>query len=289
MTSLDTKPHGSSGLVGLGEFSATRTSPAIKLAPCRNFSPCCDPLHELLGMARLTRHQLELEPVDLSFVARSITDRLRENDPQRQVDIVIAEGARAQGDRRLLEVVLQNLLGNAWKFTAWQLHARNEFGICADDGKPVFFVRDNGAGLIWLMPPSSSELSRSSTVPASSRGTASGRRDCLNALYRHGGYAASGSLPLQPAICSTLDIDCDCCFACFHRIPLPFSGRSQDHVGQGWQRRRDGHRYCLRALHGHGRGNLHTVGRKGHASCAVNVSPFGLIGISTGIVLGLPC
>ena len=71
----------------------------------------------LLGMARLTRHELELEPVDLSFVARSITDRLRENDPQRQVDIVIAEGARAQGDRRLLEVVLQNLLANAWKFT----------------------------------------------------------------------------------------------------------------------------------------------------------------------------
>jgi PAS domain S-box-containing protein len=100
----------------------------------------------LLGMARLTRHELELEPVDLSLVARSITDRLRENDPQRQVDIVIAEGARAQGDRRLLEVVLQNLLANAWKFTRKQPQARIEFGREEGDEKPVFFVRDNGAG-----------------------------------------------------------------------------------------------------------------------------------------------
>ena len=107
----------------------------------------------LLSLARLTREEIYLETVDLSALARSVAQDLRQSQPDRHVDLVIAEGARVQGDRRLLEVVLQNLLANAWKFTSRQPHARIEFGRREENGKPVFFVRDNGAGFDMAYSP----------------------------------------------------------------------------------------------------------------------------------------
>ena len=100
----------------------------------------------LLSLARLTRQEIYLETVDLSALAGWVAQSLRQSEPDRPVDFVIAEGARVQGDRRLLEVVLQNLLANAWKFTRKQPNARIEFGRGEENGRPVFFVRDNGAG-----------------------------------------------------------------------------------------------------------------------------------------------
>ena len=103
-------------------------------------------IDDLLGLSRLTRQEIYLETVDLSALAGSVAQSLLQNEPHRHVDFAVAEGARTQGDRSLLEVVLQNLLANAWKFTSRQPNARIEFGIHEKDGKPVFFVRDNGAG-----------------------------------------------------------------------------------------------------------------------------------------------
>jgi len=100
----------------------------------------------LLGLARLARLELNRESVDLSALAALVAQRLREGDPNRDVEFSIAEGARVEGDRRLLEVALQNLLSNAWKFSAKQPRARIEFGARRENGKRVFFVRDNGAG-----------------------------------------------------------------------------------------------------------------------------------------------
>jgi len=100
----------------------------------------------LLGLARLTRQEIHLEAVDLSALARSVVQNLLQNEPNRRVEFVIAEGARAQGDRGLMEVVLQNLLANAWKFTSKQPHTHIEFGMCEENGATVFFIRDNGAG-----------------------------------------------------------------------------------------------------------------------------------------------
>lgn len=100
----------------------------------------------LLGLSRLTRQEIRSESVDLSALARSVAQSLIEAEPTRQVDLVIAEGARVQGDRHLLEVALQNLLSNAWKFTRKQPLARVEFGTHEENGKTVFFVGDNGAG-----------------------------------------------------------------------------------------------------------------------------------------------
>ena len=100
----------------------------------------------LLGLARLARHEIYRESVDLSSLAACVAQNLRQSDPSRQVAFSISEGARAEGDRQLLEIALQNLLANAWKFTSKQPAARIEFGVREENGPTIFFVRDNGAG-----------------------------------------------------------------------------------------------------------------------------------------------
>ena len=101
----------------------------------------------LLTLAQLSRDELKKETVDLSALARLITQQLREREPQRLADVHVQEALRAQGDPRLLSSVLQKLLDNAWKFTGKTPSACIEVG-CAPDagGKSAFFVRDNGAG-----------------------------------------------------------------------------------------------------------------------------------------------
>ncbi len=103
-------------------------------------------IDDLIGLSRLTRTEMRRDRVDLSDLARRVADDLRRNQPGRQVTFSIAEGIAAQGDGRLLRIVLENLLGNAWKFTRNRPDARIEFGVRRDNGRPVFFVRDNGAG-----------------------------------------------------------------------------------------------------------------------------------------------
>jgi PAS domain S-box-containing protein len=100
----------------------------------------------LLGLSRLTRGEIVRENVDLTQVARRSGARLREAHPQRQVDLVVEEGLLVDADMRLLTAAVDNLLGNAWKFTSKRADARIEFGRRLSAGRPVYFVRDNGAG-----------------------------------------------------------------------------------------------------------------------------------------------
>jgi light-regulated signal transduction histidine kinase (bacteriophytochrome) len=103
-------------------------------------------IDDLLELSRLTRGTLRREDVDLSAMAHEIAAELQAAQPDRQVAFVIAEGIVAHGDARLLRVVLENLLGNAWKFTSKHPRAQIEFGASQGDGKPAFFVRDDGVG-----------------------------------------------------------------------------------------------------------------------------------------------
>lgn len=105
-----------------------------------------DLIEGLLTLARVTRGKLRYQAVDLSQVARHTIERLRQLAPERRVDVVIADHVVVRADQRLIAAVLDNLLGNAWKFTAKRDLAQIEFGRHAAGGETVYFVRDNGAG-----------------------------------------------------------------------------------------------------------------------------------------------
>lgn len=100
----------------------------------------------LLALARLSTQPLARQPVNLSQLASYVVEDLRRHSPERRVEVAIAPNLQAMGDPTLLRVVLENLLGNAWKYTGGRQLAKIEFGEVALDGRRAFRVTDNGAG-----------------------------------------------------------------------------------------------------------------------------------------------
>jgi light-regulated signal transduction histidine kinase (bacteriophytochrome) len=103
-------------------------------------------IDDLLKLSRVTRSDMIQKDVDLSAVAEKILEDLKASAPRRRVECLITPGLAARGDPELLTVALENLIGNAWKFTAKQPEAKIEFGAADVEGKKAFFIRDNGAG-----------------------------------------------------------------------------------------------------------------------------------------------
>ncbi len=103
-------------------------------------------IDDLLKLSRVTRAELRKEPTDLTAMAKVIAKTLEEAEPARKVEFSIGEGLIAEADSRLLRVVMENLLGNAWKYTSRHDHARIELGLDHKNGHSVFYVRDDGAG-----------------------------------------------------------------------------------------------------------------------------------------------
>lgn len=103
-------------------------------------------IDDLIQLSRTSRAELRRRPVDLTALATQVVLELQKRDPSRVVDVAIEPGLRAEGDEGLLRIALENLLGNAWKFTAHQAHARIEVGASDAKGSRQFFIRDNGAG-----------------------------------------------------------------------------------------------------------------------------------------------
>jgi signal transduction histidine kinase len=103
-------------------------------------------IDDILELSRVTRGDMQRQLVDLSAMSREILARCAELDPHRVVETVVPDGIFARGDPRLLRVALENLLGNAWKFTGPAKDARIEFGRTSDAGTTTYFVRDNGVG-----------------------------------------------------------------------------------------------------------------------------------------------
>jgi light-regulated signal transduction histidine kinase (bacteriophytochrome) len=103
-------------------------------------------IDDLLHLSRISRQEMQRTEVDISKMASAVAAELRESDPGRKVEVDITGGLTAFADPRLIEIVLSNLLGNAWKFTSKTGNAGIAVGTLEQDGKTVFFVKDNGAG-----------------------------------------------------------------------------------------------------------------------------------------------
>jgi light-regulated signal transduction histidine kinase (bacteriophytochrome) len=103
-------------------------------------------IDDLLALSRVTRTPIHQESLNLSAIALSIAEELRQDEPARKVEFAVEEGLLATGDSHLLHAALENLFRNSWKFTAGHATAKIEFGKIRTNGKSPFFVRDDGAG-----------------------------------------------------------------------------------------------------------------------------------------------
>jgi len=146
-------------------------------------------IDDMLNLARVTRAPMQRAPVDLSALATAITDELRQTQPERAMEVVVQPGLVADGDAKLLKVLLMNLLANAWKFTGKQERARIEFGMQPGGGVPAYFVHDNGVGFdmqyVHKLFGAFQRLHAMDEFPGTGVGLATVQR----IVHRHGGRA----------------------------------------------------------------------------------------------------
>jgi len=103
-------------------------------------------IESLLNLSRINKEPINLEQVDLSSMAKEIINELESEQPDRNVDIVIADNLKVSADSSLMMIVLNNLLGNAWKYSEKNTQAKIEVGVDTQANENVYFVKDNGAG-----------------------------------------------------------------------------------------------------------------------------------------------
>ena len=149
-----------------------------------------DLIDAMLTLSRVARASMERQAVNLTAIAREIVDELRRAEPDRPVEIVIADGMQVRGQRALMATLLQNLIGNAWKFTRGRTPAVIEIGPVADKSD-TYFVRDNGAGFdMTYAGKLFSAFSRLHTVEQY-EGTGIGLATVARIVHRHGGQVGA--------------------------------------------------------------------------------------------------
>jgi len=144
-------------------------------------------IDNLLKLARISRAEFRKQNVDLSVIAREIAEALCGEQPERKVDFEIAPELMVEGDPQLLRVVMDNLLRNAWKFTSKHPTAQVEVGRARRGGRPVYFVKDDGAGFDMgyakLLFSPFQRLHRQTEF----EGTGVGLATVQRVIHRHGG------------------------------------------------------------------------------------------------------
>lgn len=158
-----------------------------------------DLIDALLQLARVTRQQMERSEVDLSALAHAVIRDLREAEPEREVEIKIAEGLRAHADPALIRNVLQNLLGNAWKYSAKKARTHIEFYRVEMDQEQVFCVRDDGAGFDMRYAARLFGAFQRLHSPKEFEGTGIGLATVERIVRRHGGRIWAEAQPQQGA------------------------------------------------------------------------------------------
>jgi len=156
-------------------------------------------IDDLLNLSRITRAELRHASVDLSAIVHSIADDLRASEPNRDVTFRIEDGLIVRGDARLLRAALENLIGNAWKFTSKKPEARIDFGKTQHDGATAYFVRDNGAGFDMAYVDKLFGAFQRLHGPTEFEGTGIGLATVQRIIRRHGGEVWAEGTPEEGA------------------------------------------------------------------------------------------
>jgi two-component system sensor histidine kinase/response regulator len=156
-------------------------------------------IDDVLHLSRVTCAEMRCRELDLSSMVLAIADRLRQDQPERQLEVRVRPGVHVMADPALLRIALENLLENAWKFTSKVAAGSVEFGLLQAEGQSTYFLRDNGAGFDMadahrLFRPFQ-RLHLMSEYPGTGIGLATVRR----IIHRHGGAIWAESTPGQGA------------------------------------------------------------------------------------------
>jgi len=158
-------------------------------------------IDDLLKLSRISRLKMERESVDLSALVREAAEDLRGAEPERRVEWVIAPQVTVIGDRGLLQVAVQNLVGNAWKYSSKREVSRIEFGISETGArvKPAYFVHDNGAGFDMAYADKLFGAFQRLHSPGEFPGTGIGLATVKRIIQRHGGEVRAEGKPGEGA------------------------------------------------------------------------------------------
>jgi len=156
-------------------------------------------IDDLLSLSRVTRSELQLAEVNLSTLAAATAAELQKSDPTRAVMFSIAPDLVVRADPGLMRIVLQNLLGNAWKFTAKRSPAHVEFGVTANDNGRAYFVRDDGAGFDMAYAAKLFGAFQRLHAAAEFPGTGIGLATVQRIVHRHGGQVWAEAAPERGA------------------------------------------------------------------------------------------
>lgn len=160
----------------------------------------------LLALSNMMRNELLVDHFDFSALANAVAADFKQKNPDRLVDWVIADGLTAEGDPQLLRVALENLFGNAWKFTANRSRARIEFGaLPQSNGIRTYFVRDDGAGFDMARAGNLFTPFKRLHDQSEFRGTGIGLATVQRVVHRHKGKIwAEGAVDRGATFCFTL-------------------------------------------------------------------------------------
>lgn len=158
-------------------------------------------IDDLLELARLSRSELQVAPVDLGKLADSILEQLQHASPERRVDYTMEPDLLVQGDPKLLRVALENLLGNAWKYTGKTAHAHIELGSTGTrrNAMRIFYIRDNGSGFDMQYKDKLFKPFQRLHDAEEFEGTGIGLASVQHIIHRHGGTIWAESQPGQGA------------------------------------------------------------------------------------------
>ncbi len=144
-------------------------------------------IDDMLKLSKISRQEMHRESIDLSALVLEAAEDLQGAEPERNVKWNIAPQVSAQGDPGLMRVVVQNLIGNAWKYSSKRASAHIEFGIDEWNGRPAFFVRDNGDGFDMVYADKLFGAFQRLHSPGEFPGTGIGLATVKRIIHRHGG------------------------------------------------------------------------------------------------------